>query len=157
MDIKIKESLGKEKKHWKEIVPQEYHDFPEVFKDAVFEKLPEHHTWDHVINFKEGMDIEKLKCPVYPLLRAEQDELKRFLKENLDTGRIRMSDSPVASPFFFVKKKTADLRPVQDYQEINKVTIKNRYPLPIIQEIMDKLKDAIIFTKMDIRKGYNNI
>ena len=61
------------------------------------------------------MDIERLKCPVYPLSRAEQDKLKRFLKENLDTGRIRMLDSPVASPFFFVKKKMADLQPVQDY------------------------------------------
>jgi len=51
----------------------------------------------------------------------------------------------------------ADLQPVQDYREINKAMIKNQYPLPIIQEIMDKLKDAIIFTKMDVRKGYNNI
>ena len=46
---------------------------------------------------------------------------------------------------------------IQDYREINKVMIKNQYPLPIIQEIMDKLKDAVIFTKMDVRKGYNNI
>ena len=59
MDIKIKESLGKEKKHWKEIIPQEYHDFPEVFEDVVFEKLQEHRSWDHAINFKEGTDIER--------------------------------------------------------------------------------------------------
>ena len=63
----------------------------------------------------------------------------------------------MASPFFFVKKKDGTLRPVQDYRKLNKMTVKNLYPLPLIQELIDKLKNAQVFSKMDIRWGYNNI
>ena len=63
----------------------------------------------------------------------------------------------MASPFFFVKKKDGKLRPVQDYQKLNEMTIKNCYPLPLISELIDKLTHAKIFSKMDIRWGYNNI
>ena len=63
----------------------------------------------------------------------------------------------MASPFFFVKKKDGKLRPVQDYRKLNEMTIKNRYPLPLISELIDKLTHAKIFSKMDIRWGYNNI
>ena len=63
----------------------------------------------------------------------------------------------MASPFFFVKKKDGKLRPCQDYQFPNEWTIKNAYPLPLISEIMDKLKGAKYFTKLDVQWGYNNI
>ena len=94
---------------------------------------------------------------IYPLSPVEQKELDAFLKENLTTGRIRPSKSPMASPFFFIKKKDGFLRPVQDYRRLNDMTIKNRYPLPLIQELLDKLKGARLFTKLDIRWGYNNV
>ena len=87
----------------------------------------------------------------------EQKALDKFLEENLKSGRIRPSNSPMASPFFFVKKKDGALRPVQDYRKLNEMTIKNRYPLPLIQELIDKLKLSKVFSKMDIRWGYNNI
>src|SRR3981189_85388 len=60
-------------------------------------------------------------------------------------------------PFFFIKKKSGELRPVQDYRKLNDMTIKNSYPLPLISELIDKLKGAKIFTKLDIRWGYNNV
>ena len=63
----------------------------------------------------------------------------------------------MASPFFFVKKKDGSLRPVQDYRKLNEMTIKNRYPLPLISELMDRLKDSRYFTKLDVRWGYNNV
>src|SRR5271170_1015410 len=63
----------------------------------------------------------------------------------------------MASPFFYVKKKTGDLRPCQDYQYPNDWTVKNAYPLPLISTIMDKLKGAKYFTKLDVQWGYNNI
>ena len=63
----------------------------------------------------------------------------------------------MASPFFFVKKKDRKLRPCQDYRYLNDWTIKNAYPLPLISEIMDKLKGAKYFTKLDVRWGYNNV
>lgn len=63
----------------------------------------------------------------------------------------------MASPFFFIKKKDGSLRPVQDYRKLNDMTIKNRYPLPLIQELLDKLKGACHFSKLDVRWGYNNV
>ncbi|HEV7738740.1 MAG TPA: reverse transcriptase family protein, partial [Chlamydiales bacterium] len=157
MDIKITEHLAKEKKEWKEIVPESYHQYPEVFEEIQFNKLPEHRVWDHKIDFVEGTDLSKLQCRVYPLTKEEDKEMNKFIDENLATGRIVRSESEIASPFFFVKKKTADLRPVQDYRKVNEATKKNRYPLPLINELLDKIKGAKWFTKMDVRKGYNNI
>ena len=63
----------------------------------------------------------------------------------------------MASPFFFVRKKDGKLRPVQDYRKLNEQTIKNKYSLPLISELVDKVKNAKYFLKMDIRWGYNNI
>src|ERR1700720_1656308 len=63
----------------------------------------------------------------------------------------------MASPFFFVKKKDGKLRPTQDYRKLNEATIKNCYPLPLISELVDRLRGAKVFTKMDVRWGYNNI
>src|ERR1700735_1804686 len=83
--------------------------------------------------------------------------MNEFIDENLESRRIRISQSQIASPFFFIKKKTADLRPVQNYIKVNDATVKDRYPLPFINELLDKLKDARVYTKMDIRKGYYNI
>jgi hypothetical protein len=87
----------------------------------------------------------------------EQPALEEFLEENLRTGCIRPSKSPIASPFFFIKKKDGKLRPVQDYRKLNEMTIKNHYPLPLIGELIDKLKGAKYFTKLDVRWGYNNV
>ncbi len=87
----------------------------------------------------------------------EQEQLNKFLDENLESGRICPSKSPFASPFFFVKKKDGTLRPIQDYRKLNEMTIKNRYPLPLISKLIDKLCGAKCFTKLDVRWGYNNV
>src|SRR3954462_784149 len=81
---------------------------------------------------------------IYPLSLEEQKQLDEFLKENLESGSIRPSKSPMASPFFFIKKKDGKLRLVQDYQKLDEMTIKNHYPLPLIQELVDKLKELSI-------------
>ena len=98
-----------------------------------------------------------IDCKTYNLTLNEQKELNAFLDENLKSGRICPSQSPFASAFFFVKKKDGHLCPVQDYWKLNNITVKNRYPLPLISELIDKLKTAKYFTKLDIRWGYNNI
>ena len=87
----------------------------------------------------------------YNLTLAEQDKLDKFLKENLKKGYIWKSESPMTSPFFFVKKKDGKLRPCQDYQFLNEWTIKNAYLLPLISKIMDKLKGAKYFMKLDVQ------
>jgi hypothetical protein len=81
---------------------------------------------------------------------AEQVELDKWLEENLAKGYLRPSKSPMASPVFFIKKKDGKLRLVQDYRRLNKITIKNRYPLPLAADIVNRLTGAQLFTKFDV-------
>src|SRR5271170_7216891 len=97
---------------------------------------------------KEGFEPKSFKN--YNLSPAEQIELDKFLKENLEKGYIQPSQSPMASPFFYVKNKTRDLQPCQGYHYLNNWIVKNAYLLPLISTIMDKLKGAKYFTKLDI-------
>jgi len=87
----------------------------------------------------------------------EQKELKQFLKENLETGQIHPSKSLMASPVFFIKKKDGTLWLVQDYRALNAMTVKNKYPLPLISELINKLRGAKYFTKLDVRWGFKNV
>lgn len=137
------------------LVPDEYKEFASVFEKSSFDQLPPRRPWDHAIELKD--DFKEKFSKVYPLNPKEQVQLDEFIKENLDTGRIRPSKSPMASPVFFIKKKDGSLRLVQDYRALNEMTIKNRYPLPLISELLDKLKKAKYFTALDVRWGYNNI
>ena len=138
-----------------EQIPEEYHEFIRVFDEVEANRFPESRIWDHKIELKEGFQPKSFKS--YNLTPEEQKELDAFLKENLEKGYIRPSKSPMATPFFFVKKKDGKLRPCQDYRYLNEWTIKNAYPLPLISELMDKIKDGKYFTKLDIRWGYNNV
>jgi hypothetical protein len=131
--------------------------FAPVFSKSGFDNLPPRRSWDHAIKLKPTAEIKPISSKVYALSRPEQIELDKFLEEHLKTGCIRPSKSSIASPFFFVKKKDGSLRPVQDYRRLNKITIRNRYPLPLFSELMDKLKGAKYFTKLDVRWGYENI
>jgi len=118
--------------------------------------MPEHKPWDHAIDLKPN-SIPK-DCKVYPLSPEEQKEQDKFLEENLRKGYIIPPKSLMASPFFFVSKKDSKkLRPCQDYQCLNKGIIKNGYSLPRIDELLDKLKGAKYFTKLDLQWGYNNV
>lgn len=147
---------GSEKKRtFEEIVPKQYHQFRDVFSKESFDQLPDRKPWDHAIELKAGS--EPFRSKIYPLSPNEQEELDAFLEENLKSGRIQPSKSPMASPVFFVKKKDGSLRLVQDYRKLNDMTIKNSYPLPLISDIISKLKEAKYFTKLDVRWGYNNV
>ena len=156
MDLAIKANEKKPKKAWTESVPKYLHDYADVFTKQEFDELPPHRPWDHAIELLPGSE-NRLDCKIYPLSVHEQEKLDEFLEENLNTGRIRPSKSPMASPFFFIKKKDGGLRPVQDYRKLNDMTIKNRYPLPLITELIDALQNAKYFTKLDVRWGYNNV
>ena len=138
-----------------EQVPKEFHEFLDVFSEEKAARFPESRPWDHKIELKDTFVPKSFKT--YNLTPQEQVELDKFLKENLEKGYIRPSQSPMASPFFFVDKKDGKLRPCQDYRYLNEHTIKNAYPLPLISELLDKLKGARRFTKLDVRWGYNNV
>jgi hypothetical protein len=91
------------------------------------------------------------------MTRGEDQALEKFLDEMVAKGYICPSKSPYASPFFFVKKKDRKLRPVQDYRWLNSHTVQNQYPLPLIAQLISDLSRAHIFSKVDVRQGYNNI
>jgi hypothetical protein len=139
-----------------ELIPKEYLEFKQVFSKEYFDQLPPRRPWDHAIELKPDSELPT-RTRAYPLSPAEQKELDKFLQENLDSGRIRPSKSPIAAPVFFVKKKDGTLRLVQDYRKLNAITVKNRYPLPLIEELVNKLSGARYFTKFDVRWGYNNV
>ena len=89
---------------------------------------------DHVINLKPDTP-SILDCKIYPLNPTETDMLAKWIKEHLDKNYIRLSKSPYAAPFFFIKKKDTTLRPVQDYWALNAWTIQDVYPLPDITSL----------------------
>jgi len=136
-------------------IPPHLRDFHVVFAKESFDDLPEPKPWDHAVEL--APDANPKSCKVYPLAASEQKELDAFLKENLESGRIRPSKSPMASPVFFIKKKDGSLRLVQDYRALNAMTVKNKYPLPLIPELIAKLRGAKYFTKLDVRWGFNNV
>lgn len=148
-----KERALKKEPSLEELIPSEYRDFNDVFSKTSFDELPPRKPWDHAIELKPGS--EPKFCKIYPMNPEEQKQLDDFIEENLRTGRIRPSKSPMASPVFFIKKKDGSLRLVQDYRALNEMTIKNKYPLPLISELVNKLCGARYFTALDVRWGYN--
>ena len=88
---------------------------------------------------------------------SELAELKQQLEELLEKGFIRPSTSPFGAPIIFVKKKDGTFRLCTDYRSLNKVTVKNKYPIPQVDELLDQLHGAKYFTKLDLRQGYHQI
>jgi len=93
----------------------------------------------------------------YRMSALELDELKKQLEELLEKQFIRPSVSSWGAPVLLVKKKDGSMRLCVDYRQLNKVTIKNRYPLPRIDDLMDQLVGAEVFSKIDLRSGYHQI
>jgi Reverse transcriptase (RNA-dependent DNA polymerase) len=141
---------------WQEIVPEKYHRHGKVFSEQASERFPGPRPWDHAIDLKQDAPTS-INCRVYPMAPKEKEEQKKFLEANLRLQRIRRSNSPYASGFFFIKKKDGKYRPVQDYRQLNKWTIPNKYPLPLIAELVHDLAGKKLFSKFDVRWGYNNI
>lgn len=154
-ELALAENMSKPTKTFEEMVPVQYRDFAKVFSEEESHRLPEHKPWDHTI--KLIPEAKEWCAKVYPLGKNEQEELDKFLDENLKKCYIRPSKSPMASPFFFVKKKNGGLRPVQDYRRLNDITVKNSYLIPPISDLMDRLKGSRYYTKLDVRWGYNNV
>ena len=137
-------------------IPEEYKRHSRVFSEEESHRFPLSRPWDHAIELKEGA-LEAINCKIIPTTMEEDEALKKFIKEQSERGYIWKSKSPYTSAFFFIKKKDGKLRPIQDYRKLNQYTIRNKYPLLLISELIAQLKDANIFSKFDIRWGYNNI
>ena len=129
-------------------IPEYLQEFENVFSKEMFDTLPPQKPWDHAIELEPGS--KPTNCKVYPLSLKEQVELDAFLEENLCTGRIHPSKSPMASPVFFIKKKDGSLQLVQDYQALNSIMVKNCYLIPLISKLITQLRGAKYFTKLDV-------
>jgi len=141
---------------WQLLVPAKYHQFGKVFSKEESHRFPKSRQWDHTIDLVQDTP-KTLDCKTYPLAEGQQRNLDRFLDKHLEKGYIRVSNSPYASPFFFIKKKNGEPRPVQDYRKLNEYTIWNTYPLPLIKELICNLVKKTWFTKFDVHWGYNNV
>lgn len=138
-----------DKSQWSDLVPSQYHKYGKVFSKAASSRMPTRKPYDHAIELLPGTTLPQ-PSKGYPLNPAERTAIKAFIKEEVEKGYIRPSKSSTAAPCFFVKKADGSLRLVQDYRKLNDVTKKNRYPLPRISDLIDKLTESSIFTKMDL-------
>jgi hypothetical protein len=134
-------------------IPQQYHNFLDVFSKSKGTSLPPRRTYDHKIELEPSTTPPF--GPIYSLSKVEQLALKMFLDENLANRFIRPSQSPAGAPVLFIKKKDGSLRLAIDYCGINKITKKDRYLLPLIPDLLDCLRAARVFTKIDLCSAYN--
>jgi len=150
-----KEDWGQEKEmevdhcKIKTMVPKWFHWWLKVFGKVESERMPVRKVWDHAVDLKEEFKASKAK--VYPLSRNEREEVQKFVDEHLKKGYIRPSKSEQTSPVFFIGKKNGGRRMVMDYRKLNRQTVKNNYPLPLITELVDNMGSKQVFTKMDLR------
>ncbi len=137
-------------------IPQEYTKHSKVFSKEQSQRLPRHIIWDHAIELLPGAP-STMPGRLLPLNQKEIQEVHNFVQEHLKRGTIREFWSPYTANFFFVKKKDGKLQPVQDYCPINKWTRHNQNVSPLIPQVINCLRGCTLFTKVDVRWGYNNI
>jgi len=148
-DWKREEEVKADHRKIKEMVPQKFLRLRKVFGKMESERMPTRKIWNHTIDLKKMFKLQKGR--IYPLSKDEREEVQKFVGDQLRKGYIRPSKSPQTSPVFFVGKKDGKKRIVMDYRSLNKQTIKNNYPLPLITDLIDNIGSKQVFTKMDLR------
>jgi hypothetical protein len=133
-------------------IPEDYRDFADVFSKAKADTLAPHRPYDLKIDLEDGTSPPIV--PMYPLSQVELKVLREFVDENLRTGFIRPSNSSHGAPVLFVRKKDGSLRLCVDYRGLNKISKKDRYPLPFISDLLTTAGKARIYTTLDLRHAY---
>lgn len=136
-------------------IPDELRDFEDVFSSDQAGALPDHSTHDHAIDLKEGK--EPPFGPLYNLSEKELGVLREYLDQAMQKGWIQHSKSPAGAHILFVPKKDGSLRLCVDYRSLNEITIKNRHPLPLIDETLVRLAGAKYLTKLDLKDAYHRL
>ena len=130
----------------------EYAEFNPIMTTEAALELPKHSVYDHSIDFKDG--ITPPWGPIYPLNKTELEELQKWLKKMTGLGAVRESKSVCSSPMLFVPKGHGrGLRLCINYRAINKITVPNRYPLPNMDELKERVRGAEYFNKIDLKNG----
>jgi len=138
-----------------EIVSKKFLKWRKVFGKVESERMPTRKIWDHAIDLKEMFKPQKGK--IYPLSKNKREKVQNFMEDQLRKEYIRLSKSPQTLPVFFVGKKDGSKRIVMDYHNLNSQTVKNNYPLLLITKLIDNIGNKRVFTKMDLRWGFNNV
>ena len=136
-------------------IPEEYHDFANVFNEVQADVLAEHQPYDLKIVLEEGA-LPPLGR-IIPLSPREQEALREFLDTHLQTGFISPSNLPHGAPVLFAPKKDRKLRLCMDLRGLNRITKKDRYPLPLISDLLNTPRKARIYTKIDLKHAYHLI
>ena len=139
-----------------EDLPEYTWPFTHLFNKKKFKKLLERHEWDYEINLIEEA-LKELNAKAYAMTLKEEEALNQWLDKQLKAGLIVESKSRYVTLYFYILKKDGSLQLVQDYRKLNQVTIKDKMLLPLIEEVIDKLKEVKYFNKLDLIWGYNNV
>jgi hypothetical protein len=135
------------------VIQQVLADYEEVFAEP--SELPPHREYDHAIPLLPGS--APVNAMPYRYSPLHKDELERQVKRLLNSGFVTTSTSPYASPVLLVQKKDGTWRFCMDYRRLNSVTVKNKFPMPLIEEILDELASVAFFTKLDFKAGFHHV
>lgn len=136
-----------------QVVQQLIQQNDHLFKDP--DSLPPQMEFDHSIPLLPS--VKPVNVKPYRYSPSQKDEIERQIQEMLTNGIIKPSQSPFASPVLLVKKKDGSWHFYVDYRHLNNITVKNKYPLPVVDELLDELHGATYFTMLDMRSGYHQI
>ena len=158
----LKEQQAKEAKEQELIqqqLPVQYKEYSDVSSKAALDELPPHQSNNYQIKIEEGASPEQTvgHSPLYKQSQEELEAAREYVVNNLSKGFIRPSDAPYASPILMAWKPGGGLHFCVDYRKLNSITWKDRYPIPLVDELMERLGDAKVYTKLDIHQGFHQI
>jgi len=136
-------------------LPERYHDYLDLFRPSMAEKLAPRRTFDHAIDLRP--DTQPPWGPIYPLSQKQLQALRKYLDDMPKQGKISPSKSPAGAYLLFVPKPDGRLTLVVDYCRLNKITIHNKDPMTLMTELRDQARDAQIFTKLHLKDGFHLI
>src|SRR5579863_9916776 len=144
------------KENTERTIPLQYQEFAKIFSDKEVKHFPPSRPWDHQIQLKPGAP-DVINGKVYPLTLEETKVQDKYIDEGLEKGYLRPGEGLYGSSSFYVAKKNGQLCPIVDYRILNQHTVMDITLLPLIPQIYDDLRDKVLFSKFNIRWGYNNI
>ncbi|MDI6015466.1 reverse transcriptase/ribonuclease H family protein, partial [Escherichia coli] len=136
-------------------LPEQYRAFADVFSKEASDILPPHRPYDHKIELTGKNTLTY--CPLYKSTEEELEATRKYIHENLKKGFITPSNAPYASPVLMVRKANGELRFCVDYRRLNAISRRNQYPLPLIDETLQRLSKARIYTKFDVRQAFHRL